>query len=167
MRPGTTFPGAFHNPTASPSPSTSPDRPGLHSTWNSPVPYLFGGLAAMLGLIALALLTLACTYWRLNGYLQSTGTNGEQNSNSASQTGKAPTGGDAQMAPPVQEHVAVIMAGEAKPTYLATPVQRKDGAGSVVIDVGLDLERGRGATVGEGNQRSDGLNQQQLALREQ
>ncbi|VAI80657.1 unnamed protein product [Triticum turgidum subsp. durum] len=40
-----------------------------HSTWQSPVPYLFGGLAAMLGLIALALLILACSYWKLSGYL--------------------------------------------------------------------------------------------------
>ncbi|KAJ6849790.1 protein GLUTAMINE DUMPER 5 [Iris pallida] len=39
------------------------------STWHSPVPYLFGGLAAMLGLIAFALLILACSYWRLSGFL--------------------------------------------------------------------------------------------------
>ncbi|EAZ21955.1 hypothetical protein OsJ_05607 [Oryza sativa Japonica Group] len=35
------------------------------SPWQSPVPYLFGGLAAMLGLIALSLLALACSYWKL------------------------------------------------------------------------------------------------------
>lgn len=39
------------------------------SPWQSPVPYLFGGLAAMLGLITLALLILACSYWKLNSYL--------------------------------------------------------------------------------------------------
>ncbi|KAL6567841.1 hypothetical protein OROGR_001509 [Orobanche gracilis] len=37
------------------------------SQWHSPVPYLFGGLAAMLGLIAFALLILACSYWKLSG----------------------------------------------------------------------------------------------------
>ncbi|KAL1060532.1 hypothetical protein V6Z11_1Z090900 [Gossypium hirsutum] len=51
------------------SPSTIP-----HSPWHSPVPYLFGGLAAMLGLIAFALLILACSYWKLSGYLE----NGER-----------------------------------------------------------------------------------------
>ncbi|GMP74670.1 hypothetical protein CsSME_00032031 [Camellia sinensis var. sinensis] len=39
------------------------------SPWHSPVPYLFGGLAAMLGLIAFALLILACSYWKFSGYL--------------------------------------------------------------------------------------------------
>ncbi|XP_010497820.1 PREDICTED: protein GLUTAMINE DUMPER 2, partial [Camelina sativa] len=41
-----------------------------HSPWHSPVPYLFGGLAAMLALISLALLILACSYWRLSGSAQ-------------------------------------------------------------------------------------------------
>nr|GFA24245.1 protein glutamine dumper 2-like [Tanacetum cinerariifolium] len=36
------------------------------SPWHSPVPYLFGGLAAMLGLIAFALLILACSYWKIS-----------------------------------------------------------------------------------------------------
>ncbi|EMS62923.1 hypothetical protein TRIUR3_19625 [Triticum urartu] len=61
MRPGAEFVTMSHRagaPTAAP-----------HSTWQSPVPYLFGGLAAMLGLIALALLILACSYWKLSGYL--------------------------------------------------------------------------------------------------
>ncbi|KAL4197360.1 hypothetical protein AMTRI_Chr04g187940 [Amborella trichopoda] len=38
----------------------------VHSPWHSPVPYLFGGLAAMLGLIAFALLILACSFWKLS-----------------------------------------------------------------------------------------------------
>ncbi|PPS09329.1 hypothetical protein GOBAR_AA11312 [Gossypium barbadense] len=49
-------------------PSMSPPAMGQpRSPWHSPVPYLFGGLAAMLGLIAFALLILACSYWRLSG----------------------------------------------------------------------------------------------------
>ncbi|KAF5787554.1 putative protein glutamine dumper [Helianthus annuus] len=35
-------------------------------SWHSPVPYLFGGLALILGLIAFALLILACSYWKLS-----------------------------------------------------------------------------------------------------
>ncbi|GKC32097.1 glutamine dumper 2-like protein [Tanacetum coccineum] len=45
----------------SPSSPLSPQP----SPWHSPVPYLFGGLAAMMGLIAFALLVLACSYWKL------------------------------------------------------------------------------------------------------
>ena len=56
-------------PTATTSSLTT--SPSQHSsTWHSPVPYLFGGLAAMLGLIAFALLILACSYWKLSGQLQ-------------------------------------------------------------------------------------------------
>ncbi|KAJ1382513.1 protein GLUTAMINE DUMPER 2-like [Sesbania bispinosa] len=50
-----------------PTSLTSADQ---RSSWHSPVPYLFGGLAAMLGLIAFALLILACSYWKLAGQLQ-------------------------------------------------------------------------------------------------
>lgn len=180
MRPGTTFSETvLHNPMSSPPPLASPDGLGLHSAWRSPVPYLFGGLAAMLGLIALALLTLACTYWRLAGYLNSTGANGEMNSHGGiGGTGKQTGAEDAGTNPPVKEHVAVIMAGEAEPTYLATPAQKKDVVDdncnncscncssnndrNIVADIEVDLERGIGATDGDGNQRSIELNQQQL-----
>ncbi|XBI13304.1 hypothetical protein VPH35_140054 [Triticum aestivum] len=37
-----------------------------HSPWQLPVPYLFGGLEAMLGLVAFTLLILACSYWKLS-----------------------------------------------------------------------------------------------------
>ncbi|KAL2489898.1 Protein GLUTAMINE DUMPER 2 [Forsythia ovata] len=43
------------------------------SPWHSPVPYLFGGLAAMLGLIAFALLILACSYWKLSDQMNGAG----------------------------------------------------------------------------------------------
>lgn len=79
-----------------------------HSPWHSPVPYLFGGLAAMLALIALALLILACSYWRL----------------SASAQGDLEAGDDAKPdndTHKMPEKFLVIMAGDVKPTYLATP----------------------------------------------
>ncbi|KAJ3708011.1 hypothetical protein LUZ61_011716 [Rhynchospora tenuis] len=177
MRPGTTFSEVLHHPTSSPSPFASPDMIGLHPAWRSPVPYLFGGLAAMLGLIALALLTLACTYWRLTGYLNSVGVNGEMNSHDGNGERKGMGARNARSALPMKEHVAVIMAGEAKPTYLATAAQKKDvedncsnSSGNslksndrnIVTDAQTDLERGIGVADGDRNQRSIGLNQQQL-----
>ncbi|GMH13796.1 hypothetical protein Nepgr_015637 [Nepenthes gracilis] len=66
MRTGGTFNTAL---------AVSPSQPQLqttkHSPLNSPVPNLFGGLAAMLGLTAFALLILGCSYWKLSGYLDS------------------------------------------------------------------------------------------------
>ncbi|CAA7407346.1 unnamed protein product [Spirodela intermedia] len=99
---------AQHSPTAQ-----------QHSTWCSPVPYLFGGLAAMLGLIAFALLLLACSHWKLSGY-------GEQeNSGSDTQSGDAKgEDGDAAKATwaPREQRIVVIMAGNEKPSFLATPL---------------------------------------------
>ncbi|XP_022988520.1 protein GLUTAMINE DUMPER 1-like [Cucurbita maxima] len=94
-----------------------------HSPWHSPVPYLFGGLAAMLGLIAFALLILACSYWKLSGYLDSgDGTNREPNLEAGNDdTQKRPS-------PVFEEKILVIMAGEIKPTYLATPMSSRSSS---------------------------------------
>ncbi|XVE98706.1 hypothetical protein REPUB_Repub03eG0131000 [Reevesia pubescens] len=91
-----------------------------HSPWHSPVPYLFGGLAAMLGLIAFALLILACSYWKLSGYLEN-GEGGEGDRDLETGEGK---GDDTQKggAPVMEQKFLVIMAGEVKPTFLATPI---------------------------------------------
>ncbi|XP_024012015.1 protein GLUTAMINE DUMPER 3 [Eutrema salsugineum] len=93
---------------------------GPHSPWHSPVPYLFGGLAAMLGLIAFALLILACSYWRLSGYLD-----GEENQ-SRERDLEAGDGKPEKAVKPVAlpEKFLVIMAGNVKPTYLATPAEK-------------------------------------------
>ncbi|KAK4746582.1 hypothetical protein SAY87_025619 [Trapa incisa] len=88
-----------------------------HSQWHSPVPYLFGGLAAMLGLIAFALLVLACSYWKLSGYLD--GGQQEDGGSAGGDDIEAGTGGGK---PVFEEKILVIMAGEEKPTFLATPV---------------------------------------------
>ncbi|XVF34282.1 hypothetical protein REPUB_Repub18cG0045900 [Reevesia pubescens] len=94
----------------------------LHSPWHSPVPYLFGGLAAMLGLIAFALLILACSYWKLSGYLENgegSGQGDERDLEAGEGKGDdAPKGG----APVMEQKFLVIMAGEVKPTFLATPI---------------------------------------------
>lgn len=70
-------------------------------TWHSPVPYLFSGLAAMLGLIAFALLTLACSYWKP----------------SAGEEAEVETA-----AAVFEDKRLVIMAGQNEPTFLATPM---------------------------------------------
>ncbi|KAL4334147.1 hypothetical protein GQ457_07G037230 [Hibiscus cannabinus] len=101
-------------------PSLSP--PGMaqpRSPWHSPVPYLFGGLAAMLGLIAFALLILACSYWRLSGRSDNHG-EAERDVESGENEGES-----TKPVKVYEEKFLVIMAGEEKPTFLATPVCTK------------------------------------------
>ncbi|KAH6783631.1 glutamine dumper 3 [Perilla frutescens var. hirtella] len=99
----------------------SPPATIQRSPWHSPVPYLFGGLAAMLGLIAFALLILACSYWKLSA--------GEEGREGDVESGAAEKGdsGSAEKALPVfEEKFLVIMAGEVKPTFLATPMSSRN-----------------------------------------
>ncbi|KAL9224128.1 hypothetical protein vseg_000196 [Gypsophila vaccaria] len=81
--------------------------------WRSPIPYLFGGLAAMMGLIAFALLVLACSYLRLSGNFEDdAGDARDDKVNEAETKAKAVV---------VANSVLVIMAGDETPTFLATP----------------------------------------------
>ncbi|KAJ1414006.1 protein GLUTAMINE DUMPER 5-like [Sesbania bispinosa] len=64
----------------------------------SPVPYLFGGLALMLALIAVALIILACSY---------------HNEEKPAKT--------VEMGVDSEPKIVVIMAGDTNPTYLAKP----------------------------------------------
>lgn len=93
------------------------------SPWHSPIPYLFGGLAAMLGLIAFALLILACSYWKLSGHLR------ENNHDSVldpeSGDGEKPAAGIVKAMPVFEEKIVVIMAGDLRPSFLATPALSK------------------------------------------
>lgn len=78
-----------------------------HSLWKTPIPYLFGGLAAMLLVIAIALACLACSYRKMtsNRTGETHGTNAGASENSFD-----------------EENVnLVIMAGYDKPTFLAIP----------------------------------------------
>ncbi|KAE8678820.1 Protein GLUTAMINE DUMPER 1 [Hibiscus syriacus] len=94
----------------------------LHqSPWHSPVPYLFGGLAAMLGLIAFALLILACSYWKLSGQFENEGEGSSGQSEGDLEAGEG-KGDDTRLRPVMEPKVLVIMAGEVKPTFLATPI---------------------------------------------
>ncbi|XVE72240.1 hypothetical protein DITRI_Ditri11bG0023600 [Diplodiscus trichospermus] len=77
--------------------------------WNSPIPYLFGGLAVMLGLIAMALVILACSFRKS----ASGSTTGEAEEKHAKQV---------SMHLEMEPKIVVIMAGDENPTYLANPV---------------------------------------------
>nr|GMD24966.1 protein GLUTAMINE DUMPER 2-like [Ipomoea batatas]GMD74153.1 protein GLUTAMINE DUMPER 2-like [Ipomoea batatas] len=94
-------------------------NPVRHSSSQSPspVPYLFGGLAAMMGLIACAVLILICSYWRLSGPLGA-GDDADRDPEAGDGNGNDATAPAAV----VEEKFLVILAGQEKPTCLATPV---------------------------------------------
>ncbi|CAA6670294.1 unnamed protein product [Spirodela intermedia] len=92
-----------------------------HLTWRPPVPYLFGILAAMLGLIAFTLL-LACSYWKLSGYVEQENSGG---SGGHTESGEGQgENGDAAKATwtPPKQRIVEIMAWNEKPSFLAIPV---------------------------------------------
>ncbi|KAF8687222.1 hypothetical protein HU200_042890 [Digitaria exilis] len=140
MRPGAMIHGA---PAAAPGANAT----AAHSPWQSPVPYLFGGLAAMLGLIAFALLILACSYWKLSGYLDA---DRDRRAREAAGDGadgeKGSAAGAARPAAGFQEHVVVIMAGEEMPTFLAMPV-----ASRAVVELGAEPTAPAGSCGGSGS----------------
>ncbi|CAI8592017.1 unnamed protein product [Vicia faba] len=77
----------------------------------SPVPYLFGGLAIMCGVIAIALLILACSFRR---YSSSFSSNDEEKSSEMCVM-------DVDQVS-LEPKIVVVMPGENNPTYLAMPV---------------------------------------------
>ncbi|KAK4277268.1 hypothetical protein QN277_015286 [Acacia crassicarpa] len=114
-----TIPNSF-SPSSSLAPAVSSLSPAQRSPSHSPIPYLFGGLAAMLGLIAFALLILACSYWKFSGFLQN-----EEESGRHLENGDAQKQSDCASKETVkvfEEKILVIMAADENPTFLATPV---------------------------------------------
>lgn len=97
----------------------TPVGPGRHSPLHSPLPYLFGGLAAMLALIAFSLLILACSYRK-----KSSVTGGGERDLEAGDVGHNNGDGKKQQSAAFEENILVIMAGQANPTFLASPVSR-------------------------------------------
>ncbi|CAI9298189.1 unnamed protein product [Lactuca saligna] len=92
------------------------------SPWHSPVPYLFGGLAAMMGLIAFALLILACSYWKIS----SEAGDRDLEAGEGDADGDSKPGNHKEKETPVfEEKYLVIMAGQDKPTFLATPISSR------------------------------------------
>ncbi|KAL0297389.1 UNVERIFIED_CONTAM: protein GLUTAMINE DUMPER 3 [Sesamum radiatum] len=102
----------------------SPTATTQRSPWHSPVPYLFGGLAAMLGLIAFALLILACSYWKLSDQVNGREDGGDRDVEGGE---KGESSSDAKAPPAFEEKFLVIMAGEVKPTFLASPISNSSG----------------------------------------
>lgn len=98
------------------------------SSWHTSVPFFFGGLAAMLGLIAFAFFILACSsYWRFSSSDQ----NGERDLESGGK--EQEEGGSAAAVKVYEEKILVIMAGDEKPTFLATPVCRIDYGKQTIV----------------------------------
>ncbi|XP_066317960.1 protein GLUTAMINE DUMPER 4-like [Miscanthus floridulus] len=148
--------GMGHGPAApSPRPSTTATTHSA-SAWQSPVPYLFGGLAAMLGLIALSLLALACSYWKLSGSFLASAGEPDDDLERRAGAGAGGRPGDGKAAAAAwerwREHVVVIMAGDERPTFLATPASGRgapDDARRVVVSVGCGGGGGSGSEDGE------------------
>ncbi|XP_026460612.1 protein GLUTAMINE DUMPER 2-like isoform X2 [Papaver somniferum] len=97
--------------------STSAAAAPIHSPSHSPIPYLFGGLAAMLCLIALSLLILACSHKKLSSSVDNDRERSRDDGDEKS------TEEETIRIPVVYENqIVVIMAGDVKPSYLATPI---------------------------------------------
>ncbi|KAL5723407.1 hypothetical protein ACHQM5_006813 [Ranunculus cassubicifolius] len=80
----------------------------LSNLLHSPFPYLFGGIAVIVGLIVLSLLILACT---------------NHKSSAGSESDDIEKAMRLSLPPPEMEpKILVIMAGHNTPTFLAKPV---------------------------------------------
>lgn len=77
--------------------------------WHTPIPYLFGGLGAMMVLIAIALIVLACSHR-------------DPSSQRDPESVEKPAIHPLDMEP----RILVIMAGNDEPTYLAKPINFLD-----------------------------------------
>ncbi|GFY80984.1 glutamine dumper 1 [Actinidia rufa] len=110
------------------------------SLWHSPVSYLFCGLAAMLGLIAFALLVLAFSYRKPPA------------TSTVARTVAPPTETSSSELI-FEEKLLVIMAGEAKPKFLATLVSSQNSSlGSKFSGGGSNGGRTEKVEEGSGDQ---------------
>ncbi|XVE56736.1 hypothetical protein DITRI_Ditri04bG0034800 [Diplodiscus trichospermus] len=75
--------------------------------WNSPLPYVFGGLSVVFSIIAVALLFLACSHPRSSA----------EYPNRKEEMYKETVPASASMEP----KIVVIMAGDHHPSYVAKP----------------------------------------------
>ncbi|KAH1129431.1 hypothetical protein J1N35_000809 [Gossypium stocksii] len=94
--------------------STAAATRAVFRHWNSPIPYLFGGIAAMLGLIAIALVILACSFRESSR---------SSNDEAEEKPAKQPV---AAMQLEMEPKIVVIMAGDENPTYIANPTRNHD-----------------------------------------
>ncbi|KAL1353367.1 hypothetical protein HN51_017324 [Arachis hypogaea] len=109
------------------------------SPWHTPIPYLFGGLAAVFGLMFFALLVLACSYYcKLFAQQQQNGDNNNNNVGELEKECDETRRNETFKA--YEEKVLVIMAGNEKPTFLATPVFPNYGKQLICQDCGSKIE---------------------------
>jgi hypothetical protein len=107
------------------------------TVWQSPVPYLLGGVLAMILLVAVALVVLVLSNWKKPGLVQtirneSVGRAGGSNGNERKNDEIVMTCSDDKQ----DGQVTVIMAGDEIPTFLAMPTMLGNPAGgdiSVII----------------------------------
>ncbi|KAG2715356.1 hypothetical protein I3843_03G075200 [Carya illinoinensis] len=99
-----------------PTRSTSASVTSAPHLSKSPVPYLYGGLAMMIVLIAGALVILVCSYRKPASSRSSGRERGET-------PALMPTNNDVTVQQlDAEPKIVVIMAGDDKPTYIAKPV---------------------------------------------
>ncbi|KAL7605843.1 hypothetical protein Lser_V15G20417 [Lactuca serriola] len=83
--------------------------------WSSPIPYLFGGLALMLILIACALIILVCSYKRpYSSSNSSENVTGDQEKTSTPEFRM-------ELSPEMEPKIVIVMPGDINPTYLLKP----------------------------------------------
>ncbi|XWS51280.1 hypothetical protein CRYUN_Cryun12cG0163200 [Craigia yunnanensis] len=75
--------------------------------WNCPLPYVFGGLGILFGIIAVALLFLACSHQRSSPEFP----NGKEEKYKET----------IQASDSMEPKIVVIMAGDDHPSYVANP----------------------------------------------
>ncbi|PPS08919.1 hypothetical protein GOBAR_AA11731 [Gossypium barbadense] len=76
--------------------------------WNSPLPYLFGGLTIVFGIIGIALLFLACSHWR-------------QSSPELPNAKEEKNNETIQASASMEPKIVVIMAGDDHPRFVEIP----------------------------------------------
>ncbi|CAL0327161.1 unnamed protein product [Lupinus luteus] len=86
-----------------------------------PIVYLFGGLSAMFALVASALLILACSYWKLSTPSENENQHRDLESYGEGESGFINAKDGETVIKVCENKVLVIMAGNDKPTFLATP----------------------------------------------
>ncbi|KVH92608.1 protein GLUTAMINE DUMPER 6-like [Cynara cardunculus var. scolymus] len=86
--------------------------------WSSPIPYLFGGLALMLTLIACALIILVCSYKK--PYSSSSSENSSENTTGDQEKQSVPEF-RMELSPEMEPKIVIVMPGDINPTYLAKP----------------------------------------------
>ncbi|KAK9924796.1 hypothetical protein M0R45_033147 [Rubus argutus] len=92
-------------------PTTTSSSTRVVHPWKSPLPYLFGSLAVIFLLISVALIILICSYRK-----RSSGSSSDRDEEKPPKPNTNSTVFDDE------PKIVVIMAGEDKPTHLATPV---------------------------------------------